>query len=57
LDIKLRGRPAYIIRMRGNPVAGARLFELATIAMKESGACDRFIIAREDNDPDVLWNV
>jgi quinol monooxygenase YgiN len=25
--------------------------------MEKSGASDRFIIAREDDDPDVLWNI
>lgn len=53
----LQAQPAYIIRMRANPGAGDRLFELATIGMAKSGACDRFIILREDGDPDVLWNI
>ena len=25
--------------------------------MEKSGSSDRFIIAREDGDPDVLWNL
>lgn len=53
----LQDQPAYVIRMRAKPGAGDKLFELATIGMKKSGASDRFIIAREDDDPDVLWNV
>ncbi len=53
----LKDQPAYIIRMRAKPGAGDKLFELATIGMKKSGASDRFIISREDDDPDVLWNV
>ena len=43
--------------MRAKPGAGDRLFELATIGMEKAGASDRFIILREDGDPDVLWNV
>ena len=50
-------QPAYIIKMRARPGCGDRLFELSTAGMVESGASDRFIICREDNDPDVLWNV
>lgn len=53
----LQNRPAYIIRMRAKPGAGDKLFELATIGMQKSGASNTFIIAREDSDPDVLWNV
>ncbi|GJG93778.1 putative quinol monooxygenase [Cupriavidus pauculus] len=53
----LQSQPAYIIRMRAKPGAGDKLFELATIGMKKSGASDRFIILREDGDPDVLWNI
>ncbi len=53
----LQNQPAYIIKMRAKPGAGDRLFELATIGMEKSGASDRFIIAREDDDPDVLWNI
>jgi hypothetical protein len=53
----LQDQPAYIIKMRAKPGLGDRLFELATAGMTKSGASDRFIIAREDADPDVLWNV
>lgn len=53
----LRDQPAYIIRMRAKPGLGDKLFELATVGMEKSGASDRFIIAREDDDPDVLWNI
>lgn len=53
----LRDRPAYVIKMRAKPGMGDRLFELATVGMEKSGASDRFIIAREDDDPDVLWNL
>ncbi|MEN7531492.1 hypothetical protein [Cupriavidus sp. DL-D2] len=50
-------QPSYIIRMRARPGAGDKLFELATAGMVKSGASDRFIILREDGDPDVLWNI
>ncbi|WP_205746320.1 putative quinol monooxygenase [Dyella amyloliquefaciens] len=53
----IQDQPAYIIRMRAKPGMGDKLFELATIGMMKSGASDRFIIAREDQDPDVLWNI
>jgi len=53
----LRDQPAYIIRMRAKPGMGDKLFELATVGMAKSGASDRFIIAREDDDPDTLWNI
>ena len=53
----LQDQPAYIIRMRAKPGAGDRLFELATLGMEKSGASNRFIILREEADPDVLWNV
>ena len=43
--------------MRAKPGSGDRLFELATTGMKKSGSSDRFIIVREDGDPDVLWNM
>ena len=43
--------------MRAKSGFGDRLFELATMGMKKSGASDRFIIAREEGDPDVLWNI
>jgi quinol monooxygenase YgiN len=50
-------QPSYIIRMRAKPGNGDRLFALATAGMEKSGASDRFIMVREDADPDVLWNV
>jgi hypothetical protein len=43
--------------MRATPGCGDKLFELATVGMGKSGSSDRFIIAREDADPDVLWNM
>ena len=43
--------------MRAKPGQGDRLFELATSGMEKSNSSDRFIIAREDHDPDVLWNM
>lgn len=52
----LKDQPAYIIKMRAKPGHGDRLFELATAGMEKSAASDRFIIAREDEDPDTLWN-
>jgi quinol monooxygenase YgiN len=55
--MNLQDQPAYIIKMRAKPGTGDRLFELATIGMKKSGSSDRFIILREEGDPDVLWNV
>jgi quinol monooxygenase YgiN len=55
--VTLRDQPAYIIKMRAKPGTGDRLFELATIGMEKSGASDRFIILREGEDPDVLWNI
>lgn len=53
---KLQDQPAYVIRMRAKPGCGDKLFELATIGMEKSNSSDRFIMAREDADPDVLWN-
>jgi quinol monooxygenase YgiN len=53
----LNDQLAYIIKMRAKPGSGDRLFELATEGMPKSGASDRFIILREDDDPDVLWNI
>jgi quinol monooxygenase YgiN len=53
----LQEQPAYIIKMRAKPGMADRLFELATIGMEKSNSSDRFIIAREDDDPDVLWNI
>ncbi|SDK18982.1 Quinol monooxygenase YgiN [Methylophilus rhizosphaerae] len=43
--------------MRAKPGFGDKLFELANAGMTKSGASDRFILAREDGDPDILWNV
>ncbi len=43
--------------MRAKPGHGGRLFELATVGMEKSGASDRFVILRGDQDPDVLWCV
>jgi quinol monooxygenase YgiN len=53
----LQDQPAYIIRMRAKPGLGDKLFALATTGMEKSGSSDRYIIAREDADPDVLWNM
>ncbi len=53
----LNDQPAYIIKMRAQPGSGDRLFALATEGMHQSGASDRSIILREDDDPDVLWNI
>ncbi len=52
-----KDQPAYIIMMRAKPGKGDRLFELATIGMTKSDSSDRFIMLREDADPDVLWNI
>lgn len=52
----LQDQPAYIIKMRAKPGHGDKLFALATEGMTKSGSSDRYIIAREDADPDVLWN-
>lgn len=56
-SMNLQNQPAYIIKMRAKPGSGDKLFELATRGMVRSGASDRFIILREDGDPDVLWNI
>lgn len=53
----IKDQPAYIIKMCAKLGEGDKLFELATISMKRSGASDRFIIVREDDNPDVLWNI
>lgn len=50
-------QPAYIIQMRAKKGMGERLFELATEGMFKSNSSDRFIMLREDADPDVLWNI
>ena len=55
--MNLQQQPSYIIKMRAKPGFGDKLFELATIGMEKSGASNRYIILREDNDPDVLWNI
>jgi quinol monooxygenase YgiN len=52
-----KDQPSYIIQMRAKPGQGDRLFQLATEGMHKSGASDRFIMMREDADPDVLWNI
>jgi len=52
-----KDQPSYIITMRAKPGKGDRLFELATIGMTKSDSSDRFIMLREDADPDVLWNI
>jgi quinol monooxygenase YgiN len=53
----IQDQPAYIIKMRAKPGNGDKLFALATTGMYKSGASDRFIILREDDDPNVLWNI
>lgn len=53
----LNDQPAYIIKMRAKPGCGEQLFRLAAIGLEKSGASDRFIILREDGDPEVLWNI
>lgn len=50
-------QPSYIIKMRAKPGMGDRLFQLATAGMATSDSSDRFIMLREDDDPDVLWNI
>lgn len=50
-------QPSYIIKMRAKPGMADRLFHLATVGMEKSGSSDRFIMLREDADPDVLWNI
>lgn len=57
INMSLQSQPAYIIKMRAKPGIGDKLFKLATVGMKKSGASDRFIILREEENPDVLWNV
>ena len=52
-----QNQPAYIIKMKAKQGSGDKLFELATIGMEKSGASDRFIMLREAEDPDVLWNI
>lgn len=50
-------QPAYIIEMRAKPGKGDRLFELATIGMEKSNSSDRFVMLRDDADPDVLRTI
>jgi quinol monooxygenase YgiN len=50
-------QPSYIIKMRAKPGMADRLFELATVGMTKSNASDRFLMLREDADPEVLWNI
>lgn len=52
-----KDQPAYIIRMKAKTGMGDRLFQLATDGMFKSDSSDRFIMLREDADPDVLWNI
>lgn len=52
-----KDQPSYVIRMRAKPGMGDRLFQLATEGMEKSNSSDRFIMLREDADPDVLWNI
>ena len=56
-DKEFQSQPSYIIRMKAKPGMGDKLFELATVGMEKSGASDRFIMMREAEDPDVLWNI
>jgi quinol monooxygenase YgiN len=53
----LQDQPAYVIKMRAKPGLADRLFELASSGMAKSDSSDRFIMAREDADPDVLWTI
>ena len=55
--MSFRDQSSYIIKMRAKPGMGDRLFELATLGMEKSGSSDRFLMLREDADPDVLWNI
>jgi quinol monooxygenase YgiN len=55
--VSFKDQPGYIIQMRAKPGKGERLFQLATEGMFKSGSSDRFIMLREDADPDVLWNI
>ena len=52
-----KDQPAYVTAVRAKPGKGDRLFELATVGMEKSGSSDRFLMLREDADPDVLWNI
>lgn len=55
--MSFKDQPAYIIKMRAKPGMGDRLFELASAGMEKSNSSDRYILLREDADPDVLWNI
>lgn len=55
--VRLQDQPGYVIRMRAKPGCGDRLFELAVAGMEKSGSSDRYIVLREVEDPDVLWNI
>lgn len=56
-DKEFQSQPSYIIRMKAKPGMGDKLFELAAVGMEKSGASNRFIMMREAEDPDVLWNI
>lgn len=53
----LQEQPSYIIKMRAKPGLGDKLLELATAGMEKSAASNRYVLLREDNDPDVIWNI
>lgn len=53
----LQNRPGYLIKMRAKPDLGEKLFNLASTSMKKSGASDRYMIVREDDDQAVLWAI
>ncbi|MFD5871760.1 putative quinol monooxygenase [Streptomyces sp. NPDC060322] len=53
----LQDQPTYLIKTRAKPGLGDTLLALATAGMEKSGSSDRFIMVREDADPDVLWNM
>lgn len=54
---EFQSQPTYIIKMRAKSGCGDKLFELATSGMEKSGSSDRFIILREEENPDILWNI
>lgn len=56
-SMALQDQPGYIIKMRAKPGKGDKLFELASAGMVKSGSSNRYILAREDADQDVLWNM
>lgn len=53
----LRNQPAYIIRMRAKPGRADELFDLAVAGMHRSDSSGGYIVLRQDDDPDVLWNI